>query len=109
MAALLTETAKAPPGPVRRIYENLGLLLGGKAAAGLISLIYVVVAARVLGPEQYGVLVLVNYFAMLIGGLIAFPKPVDDGRRIGFREGEPCTQQLRRPLFSPARRQCHRQ
>ncbi|QNO26249.1 oligosaccharide flippase family protein [Sphingopyxis sp. OPL5] len=73
MAALLTEAAKAPSGPVRRIYENLGLLLGGKAAAGLISLVYVVAAARILGPEQYGVLVLVNYFAMLIGGLIAFP------------------------------------
>lgn len=73
MAALLTEIAKAPAGPVRRIYQNLGLLLGGKAAAGLISLIYVVAAARILGPEQYGVLVLVNYFAMLVGGLIAFP------------------------------------
>jgi O-antigen/teichoic acid export membrane protein len=58
---------------VRRIYKNLGLLLGGKAAAGLISLIYMVIAARVLGPEHYGVLVLVNYFAMLVGGVIAFP------------------------------------
>ncbi|HMN52628.1 MAG TPA: lipopolysaccharide biosynthesis protein [Sphingopyxis sp.] len=73
MAALLTEAANARPGPVRRIYRNLGLLLGGKAAAGLISLVYVVAAARILGPEQYGVLVLVNYFAMLVGGLVAFP------------------------------------
>jgi O-antigen/teichoic acid export membrane protein len=69
---LPTEAAK-PPGTVRRIFQNLGLLLGGKAAAGLISLIYVIAAARVLGPEQYGVLVLVNYFAMLVGGLIALP------------------------------------
>jgi O-antigen/teichoic acid export membrane protein len=61
------------PGIVRRIYGNLGLLLGGKAAAGLISLIYIVIAARVLGPEDYGVLVLINYYAMLVGGLIAFP------------------------------------
>lgn len=60
-------------GIVRRIYGNLGLLLGGKAAAGLISLIYIVIAARVLGPEDYGVLVLINYYAMLVGGLIAFP------------------------------------
>jgi O-antigen/teichoic acid export membrane protein len=65
----------SPPqsGIVRRIYKNLGLLLGGKAAAGLISLIYMVIAARVLGPEPYGVLVLVNYFAMLVGGIVAFP------------------------------------
>lgn len=60
-------------GIVRRIYGNLGFLLGGKAAAGLISLIYIVIAARVLGPEDYGVLVLINYYAMLVGGLIAFP------------------------------------
>lgn len=60
MPALRTDAAEKSPGPVRRIYQNLGLLLGGKAAAGLISLVYVVAAARILGPEQYGVLVLVN-------------------------------------------------
>ena len=70
---MFTNIAKGSAGPVLRIYQNLGLLLGGKAAAGLISLIYVVAAARILGPEQYGVLVLVNYFAMLVGGLVAFP------------------------------------
>jgi O-antigen/teichoic acid export membrane protein len=61
------------PGIVRRIYNNLGLLLGGKAAAGLISLIYLFLATRILGPAQYGELVLLNYFVTLIGGLIAFP------------------------------------
>ena len=60
MTALLTDAAREPPGLVRRIYRNLGLLLGGKAAAGLISLVYVVAAARILGPEQYGVLVLAS-------------------------------------------------
>lgn len=73
---MLSSRPEAPPrapGIVRRIYNNLGLLLGGKLAAGLISLIYVVAAARILGPRQYGVLVLVNYFAMLVGGVVAFP------------------------------------
>jgi len=73
---MLSSRHDAPPrapGIVRRIYNNLGLLLGGKLAAGLISLIYVVAAARILGPSQYGVLVLVNYFAMLVGGVVAFP------------------------------------
>lgn len=69
----MNDVAPEGPGIVRRIYGNLGLLLGGKAAAGLISLIYIVIAARVLGPENYGVLVLINYYAMLVGGLIAFP------------------------------------
>lgn len=67
------ETAPRDPGIVGRIYKNLGLLVGGKAAAGIISLIYIAIAARVLGPEDYGVLVLINYYAMFVGGLIAFP------------------------------------
>jgi O-antigen/teichoic acid export membrane protein len=60
-------------GVVARIYGNLGRLLGGKAAAGLISLVYIAIAARTLGPADYGVLVLVHTYAMTIGGLIEFP------------------------------------
>ncbi len=71
--SVVDNAASQGSGIVRRIYGNLGLLLGGKAAAGLISLIYIVIAARVLGPEDYGVLVLINYYAMLVGGLVAFP------------------------------------
>ncbi|MFD1765304.1 lipopolysaccharide biosynthesis protein [Sphingorhabdus buctiana] len=69
----MDEAALQHRGIVRRIYGNLGLLLGGKAAAGVISLVYIAIAARVLGPEGYGVLVLINYYAMFVGGLIAFP------------------------------------
>ncbi|TVV74458.1 lipopolysaccharide biosynthesis protein [Sphingomonas solaris] len=60
-------------GTVRRIYGNLGKLLGGKAAAGILSLIYMAVAARALGPRDYGVLVLVHGFAMTVGGIVEFP------------------------------------
>ena len=60
-------------GTVGRIYGNLGRLLGGKAAAGLISLAYIAVATRALGPADYGVLVLVHGYAMVVGGLVAFP------------------------------------
>lgn len=60
-------------GTVGRIYGNLGRLLGGKAAAGLISLAYLAIATRTLGPTDYGVLVLVHGYAMVIGGLVAFP------------------------------------
>jgi O-antigen/teichoic acid export membrane protein len=58
---------------VGRIYGNLGRLLGGKAAAGLLSLAYIAIAARALGPADYGVLVLVHTYAMTVGGLIEFP------------------------------------
>jgi O-antigen/teichoic acid export membrane protein len=60
-------------GIVRRIYSNLGLLLGGKAAAGLLSLAYMVIAARALGPAEYGVLILVHTYVMTVGGIIEFP------------------------------------
>jgi O-antigen/teichoic acid export membrane protein len=62
-----------PSGVVGRIYGNLGKLLGGKAAAGVISLIYMVLALRALGPRDYGVLILVHTFAMTVGGIIEFP------------------------------------
>src|SRR5258705_4619640 len=60
-------------GTVGRIYGSLGRLLGGKAAAGVISLAYIAIATRALGPADYGVLVLVHGYAMVIGGLVAFP------------------------------------
>ena len=60
-------------GVIARIYSNLGLLLGGKAIAGLCSLAYLVIAARVLGPSDYGILILVHGYAVAIGGVISFP------------------------------------
>jgi O-antigen/teichoic acid export membrane protein len=58
---------------LRRVFENLGILLGGRAAAGVLSIGYLVIAARVLGPERYGVMVLVHALAMAVGGIVAFP------------------------------------
>lgn len=63
----------AGQGLVGRIYANLMRLLGGKAAAAVLGLGYMVVATRTLGPTDYGVLVLVHTFAMTIGGIIEFP------------------------------------
>jgi O-antigen/teichoic acid export membrane protein len=67
------EIPAARRGIVGRIYANLGLLLGGKATAGLLSLAYMVIAARALGPDRYGVLILVHGFAMTVGGIVEFP------------------------------------
>ena len=61
------------PGVVRRIYANLSLLLGGKAGAGVLSLAYLAVAARALGPRDYGALVLVHAYTILVGGVVNFP------------------------------------
>ena len=57
---------------LKRVLANLAHLLGGKAAAGIMSLVYLVIVARTLGVRDYGVLVLVNGYAVFIGSLIAF-------------------------------------
>lgn len=62
----------AGAAPMRRILGNVGHLLTGKAAAGLISLGYLVIVARALGAERYGMLVLVNAYALFIGSVVAF-------------------------------------
>lgn len=69
----MAETAPAGAGVVRRIYANLGLLLSGKASAGLVSLAYLAVASRALGPQDYGVLVLVHAYVLTVGGIVNFP------------------------------------
>jgi O-antigen/teichoic acid export membrane protein len=54
------------PGPVLRLAARAGPLLGGKAAAGAISLAYLAVAARALGPHDYGVLVLLHAYVLAV-------------------------------------------
>lgn len=56
-----------------RIYKNMGFVLGGKAGAGLISLAYLIIAARALGPHDYGILVLVHGYVTAVGGIVEFP------------------------------------
>lgn len=68
----MTNVARAR-GVIGRIYANLSLLLAGKAIAGIFSLAYLVIAARALGPTQYGILILVHGYALAVGGIISFP------------------------------------
>ena len=73
----LSAAAPDPAAPgrrsgIRRVFANLAHLLGGKAAAGLISLVYLVIATRTLGATAYGVLILVNAYVVLVGSLVAF-------------------------------------
>lgn len=58
---------------IRNIYSGLGLLLSGKAAAGVISLAYMIIAARTLGPVDYGVIILIHAYVATVCGLVEFP------------------------------------
>jgi O-antigen/teichoic acid export membrane protein len=65
-------TSSRAESGLMRVLLNLAHLLGGKAAAALMSLVYIVIVARTLGARDYGVLVLVNGYVLLLGSLIAF-------------------------------------
>lgn len=67
-------TAEKQPrrGSVRSIFGAVGLLLSGKAVAGLISLAYLVIVTRALGSTAFGVLVLLHSYVTLVGGVVAF-------------------------------------
>lgn len=56
-----------------RIFKDMGLVLGGKAGAGIVSLVYLVIAARALGPHDYGLLVLVHGYVTAVCGIVEFP------------------------------------
>ncbi|HKY82771.1 MAG TPA: hypothetical protein VJM09_15015, partial [Sphingobium sp.] len=71
MAATNHNTAGT--GRIRRIFKGLGLVLGGKAGAGLISVVYLVIAVRALGPHDYGILMLVHGYTVAICGIVEFP------------------------------------
>lgn len=58
---------------VGRMYANLAKLMGGKAIAGVLSLVYMLIAVRALGAKEYGVLILVHTFTIAVGGIIEFP------------------------------------
>lgn len=64
--------ASANGGALARIFRNAGALVGGKGAAGLLSLGYLAIAARTLGPHDMGVLVLAHAYAMTIAGVARF-------------------------------------
>lgn len=59
-------------GGLSRVLGNLAHLLGGKAGAGVMSLIYLFIVAHRLGAHDYGVLVLVSGYTVTIGSLVAF-------------------------------------
>lgn len=55
-----------------RVLRNAGLLLGGKAANAVLSLVVLAIAARALGPEGLGRLVLLHSLVQLVAELVKF-------------------------------------
>ncbi len=56
----------------RRIFKNARTLVSAKAVGGVLSLAYLAITARSLGPEQLGVLILVHAYAVVVAGVAGF-------------------------------------
>ena len=59
-------------GLLRRVFRNASILLSGKTLAGLLSLGALAVTARALGPELFGILILIENYMRLVTGLAKF-------------------------------------
>jgi O-antigen/teichoic acid export membrane protein len=55
-----------------RIGRNIGWLLGGRAFSAIVSIAYLAIAARALGPARFGAFVLVLTYGQLIANLVQF-------------------------------------
>ena len=77
---MLSETTSA--SPVSRALRNFGVLMGGRAVGGVVSVVALTLVARLLGVADFGVLVLVHTTAVVVRGLLNF-KPSDTVVRYG--------------------------
>jgi O-antigen/teichoic acid export membrane protein len=58
--------------PMRRVLGNLGLLVRGRGIAAVMSLGATTLMARALGPTEFGMVVLMHAYALLMRGLLNF-------------------------------------
>jgi O-antigen/teichoic acid export membrane protein len=68
----MADGASEPASPVARIFRNAGALVSAKGLAGAMSLAYLAIAARALGPDGMGALVLAHAYAMTAAGVARF-------------------------------------
>lgn len=66
------DTAPKATSVLRRIGRNAGWLMGGKGVGALLSLGYLAIAARSLGPEGFGAFVLALTYGQAVANLVQF-------------------------------------
>lgn len=61
---------EGPQSPMRRILGNLGYLLRGRGIAGVMLLAATALMARALGPVEFGLVILIHTYVVLVRGLL---------------------------------------
>lgn len=69
---LAPSPAAARGGMLRRVLTNASVLLAGKSVTAILSLGYMALAARALGIEQFGILILIHAYAQTVGDICKF-------------------------------------
>ncbi|HHJ36464.1 MAG TPA: hypothetical protein ENJ87_11920 [Gammaproteobacteria bacterium] len=64
--------SKSENSPLRRILGNFGLLVRGRGVAAVMSFGATALMARSLGPAEFGMVVLIQTYALLVRGLLNF-------------------------------------
>ncbi len=60
------------PSPMRRVLGNFGFLVRGRSVAAAMSFGATMLMARALGPAEFGMVVLIQAYALLMRGLLNF-------------------------------------
>lgn len=68
----MTRKDSQPEGPIRRAIRNAGWLLAGKGVGAIFSLVYLALAARSLGAEQFGIFALILSYGQAVANLAQF-------------------------------------
>lgn len=71
-ASTMFNSAITSSQSANRIFKNAKKLISGKAIGGVLSLAYLAIAARTLGPKEMGYLVLAHAYVMVIAHVSRF-------------------------------------
>lgn len=66
------KSSPQPQSPMRRVLGNLSLLVRGRGVAAVMTLSATAILARSLGPVEFGFVVLIQTYVLLIRGLFTF-------------------------------------
>lgn len=66
------EEATLTQSPMRRVLGNFGFLIRGRGIAAIMLFAITAILARALGPEEFGMVVLIQTYALLTRGLLNF-------------------------------------
>lgn len=74
MEKIVTDSGDSKPlqTPMRRVFGNLWLLVRGRGAAAVMALGATALMARALGPTEFGLVVLIQAYSLLLRGLLNF-------------------------------------